>query len=80
MEGLDVGILARVVVGQRNVLDETFAVFAADSTSIHEQVSIFDGWDDDTEDADAHTDSFRMDVVAYMGCLIEGVLVYFQLV
>ena len=80
MVGLDVGILARVVAGQRDVPDKTFAVITADSTSIHQQISIFDGRDDDTENAYAHTCTLRMDIVAYISSLIEKVRIDFQLV
>ena len=80
VEGLDVGVLANVGVGNGYVLNESLVIFATNVADIHQQVGIFDGRDDNTEDTESYACACRIDVVDDVGSTVEQVGIDSQLV
>ena len=80
VEGLDVGVVARIHIGNRLVANELLVVVSTHGTSVQEQVGILDSRNNDAEDTDAHTYTLRMDIVDDVGSLKEGVRIDLQLV
>ena len=79
MERLDIRIIPCVHVRYCGVLDEFLVVITANGAGIHQEVRVLDSWDDNAEDTDTYTHTFRMNVVDDTCRLEEHVRINLQL-